>query len=91
MPSYSRTLERPWRAGLEAPRRDLCPQPLGPLGPEDVDATVQDAPATGDRILGGFELREQRGELGIGERQQVRERFHGCLSGREGSMLEDAA
>ena len=67
---------------LEAARGNLCLQPLGPLGSEDVDPAVEDAAAARDRVFVLLESREQRGELVIGERQQVRERFHDCLSGR---------
>ena len=77
-----RALERRERLRLEAARGDLRPEPLRPLGSEDVDPPVEDAAAARDRILAFLDLREQRRELGVGERLQVRERFHDCLSGR---------
>ena len=76
---------------LEAPRGNLRLQPGGSLGPEDVDPPVEEAAATRDGVLVPLELGKQRRQLVIGERQQVGERFHGRLSGREIRVCEEAA
>ena len=64
-----------WSRTLRPPERLL--QPRDELGAEDVDLAVQDAALVADLALLRLEVVLELLELFVGERAEIRERFHG--------------
>src|SRR5215213_239984 len=51
-------------------------QPGHQLGAQDVDLSVEDAPAVGDVVLLPLEVLDQLFEVAVGECAEIRQRFH---------------